>query len=412
MDIAIGAGTHPRRLWSINVFRLMAAGGATAALVSLLMALAFAGGRWLSPSGMKVESSIGLASSLTLALLSVPVFWIGVSGLRGSLAPPRVRPSGPLMWLLPLVPLLLGLGHWSVTTGRPTQIILPIAHVLVLGISGGITIVMALMAAPVISSWRAWMHFYSGLWITSILAIVAEVVLGVIGAVVILVAASQSPEVRELLQTLSRVLSNPAMLSDMQFVASFAFKPAVMFGVVFILGLAIPFVEELFKPIGVWLLLKWRPSRAQAFVGGVLGGAGFGLVESLFSLPNELAWSTTVTGRIGTVGLHAFTAGLGGLALSLLFQGGQRRRGALLFAGTVLLHGVWNFSLILSVYGALLTDAGVGTPPAATIGGIMIGAGMSALLLLAAVCYAGIPWVAGWLYRREKSSPAGQTSEV
>lgn len=388
-------------LWSPRTFRLMTICGLAASLVSAAMAWLYLGGPFAQRSGLGVTPWVGFAGSLMLIGLSIPAVWIGVSGLRGNPVPPHVRPPGRLLWVLPLVPMLIGLGHWALVTGRQPLIIVPVAHVLTLGIATGVTILLALLAAPVISWWRAWTHFFSGLWITSLFAILAEVVLGVAGILVLVFAAVLSPGVRELLQLLIQAATNTGQLSDTQFLSSIAFRPWVILTVLLVLGLAIPLIEELLKPIGVWLMLRLKPTQAQAFVGGVLGGAGFGLIESLFSLPNEMAWSTTVTGRIGTVGLHAFTAGLGGWALAVIFTQRHVRRGLLLFTGGVLLHGLWNISLILSLYGALLSDLSHGWALAATLGGMLIGASALTVLGLAAACFAGIPWVGGFLYRRE-----------
>lgn len=122
-------------------------------------------------------------------------------------------------------------------------------------------------------------------------------------------------------------------------------KPEVIFAAFLGISLIIPMIEEALKPLAIWFLLKRRLTPADGFVVGMLCGAAFALVESAFSLSTAggMDWGFTVLGRAGTGLLHVFTAGLNGWALAAAWQDARHIRQGMVYALTVLIHGIWNF---------------------------------------------------------------------
>lgn len=112
--------------------------------------------------------------------------------------------------------------------------------------------------------------------------------------------------------------------------------------------LFVPMVEELFKPLGVWFLMGKNITPSEGFFAGLLGGAGFALVESLLVMGSASdAWVSTVIGRTGTGLLHVTTAGILGWAMAKTWQDGKYQRISLTYLGMIFLHGAWNFFAVL-----------------------------------------------------------------
>jgi hypothetical protein len=104
----------------------------------------------------------------------------------------------------------------------------------------------------------------------------------------------------------------------------------------------VPLIEELFKPVGVWLLAGRRLSPAEGFASGVISGAGFALFENLAFTSTGGEWTASVVLRMGTGLLHILTAGLTGWALALAWSHRRYLRLLVIFFCAVLLHAIWN----------------------------------------------------------------------
>jgi hypothetical protein len=136
------------------------------------------------------------------------------------------------------------------------------------------------------------------------------------------------PENQELfLQTFTPYLSNPWLI-------------AIGIGYIAII---VPLIEELFKPLAVWLFGRKLTSPTQGFVLGMLSGAAFSIFESLnASADGSAAWALIVSARAGTGILHIVTSGLMGWGIASAFIEKRYGRLAACYGTAVLLHGVWN----------------------------------------------------------------------
>jgi RsiW-degrading membrane proteinase PrsW (M82 family) len=127
-------------------------------------------------------------------------------------------------------------------------------------------------------------------------------------------------------------------------------QPAVLFTVLSFTAGIVPLIEELFKPVGVWLLAGRRLTAAEGFVSGLISGAGFALFENLAFTSTGAEWTVSVVLRMGTGLLHILTAGLTGWALALAWSHRRYLRLLVIFFCAVLLHAVWNgLALVTSV---------------------------------------------------------------
>jgi len=153
------------------------------------------------------------------------------------------------------------------------------------------------------------------------------------------------------------------------------------------IALLVPLIEELLKPLAVWLFARQIESPAQGFALGVLSGAAFALVESLNAgADGSTSWAIVVSVRTGTSVLHMMTSGLVGWGIASAFK--EKRVGRLIAAyiSAVLIHGIWN----AAAAGTGLTALGesLGKPewlfnfaPALVCGLLVLGIGVTAMLV-------------------------------
>ncbi len=79
----------------------------------------------------------------------------------------------------------------------------------------------------------------------------------------------------------------------------------------------IPMLEELVKPLAVWLFGNQISTPAQGFALGALCGASFALLETFGVSAQSDDWTTLLLTRLGTDILHVTTAALMGAAIVL-----------------------------------------------------------------------------------------------
>jgi len=148
----------------------------------------------------------------------------------------------------------------------------------------------------------------------------------------------------------------------------------------------VPLIEELFKPLGVWLFGFQIETPTQGFVLGLLSGAAFALFESLnASADGSMSWGAIVTARAGTSLLHMTASGIVGWGIVSAFK--EKRYGRLVGAyfAAVLIHGIWNASAAGTGISAL--GETIGKPewltfaPALVCGLLVLAIGMFAVLI-------------------------------
>ncbi len=173
-----------------------------------------------------------------------------------------------------------------------------------------------------------------------------------------------------LMQSLNEGQLDPALLtriSDMLFT-----DPVIVALLIGLIAGLTPLVEELLKPLALWLFAGDRLTPAQGFLGGALCGAAFGLWENINALGSagEGGGTVILVLRVGSVLLHMTATGILGWGMACFWQkprqtqAGQPRQNqagqignALRLAGSYLLavglHAAWNLFAILSAAPAL-----------------------------------------------------------
>jgi hypothetical protein len=227
-------------------------------------------------------------------------------------------------------------------------IVLPLGGLLALGARG----------LPVGSRWQTWTVLGLAMTLGPLLLFALEILLAIFifaGAVAYIMT---QPELVTELQALSEqflVLGPGADPEEaLELLSPLLIRPAVMGIALLYIAVLVPAIEEIFKPIGVWLFAGKIDSPARGFALGALSGAGYALIETIGVSGQQTAeWASLLSSRIGTGLLHITTSALMGAAIVLAW----RRRRFLRLLGTyllaVLLHGLWNALAMLFTFSAV-----------------------------------------------------------
>jgi RsiW-degrading membrane proteinase PrsW (M82 family) len=151
----------------------------------------------------------------------------------------------------------------------------------------------------------------------------------------------------------------------------------------------VPVIEEIFKSLGVWLVIDRLSTPAQGFAMGVLSGAGFALAESLFaSVTTDATWAFTLSMRAISGAMHMLTAGLTGwgIAYARLEKRYLRLIGMVLLA--MLLHSAWNAGAVLAMAGGV--GVLLSTPDFDIFSSLMILAGAGLIFVLVSGVFVAI----------------------
>lgn len=338
---------RPQSAWVILALVGGIAGVAVSCFTLTLIPFAF-----LQPAALR---SINAASAATISFISISgVGLIGAPLAWHALR--RMRRDGIEMWRSDW--------FWVVVSGIVILLAL-IAGQLILflkwftGIIGVLqymaTMLAALMVLSItVGSWaklsklRVWGHLASGAWMAVPAAFIIEVVIAVVVAISVAMAlASFSPSEFSQLQRLFQLYQRTRNLT---LFSTWAAKPWVIALGFLMLSLVLPTVEELLKPLGIVFMLKRKPTPMESFVGGMLGGLGFAAVETLSNLTAiGDVWLITILARFGTMVMHGLTAGMVGWGWGQLAASRSAWNLIRSFLGAVILHGIWNASVVTIV---------------------------------------------------------------
>ncbi len=237
--------------------------------------------------------------------------------------------------------------------------------------------------------WRFFSVLGLGMTVGPILMIILEIIL----LVVIILAgfiylAVQKPDLFQEIINLTQQLqneTNPDFILNS--VAPYVANSAVIATLLGYIAFLVPLIEELLKPLAVWIFAKKIESPAQGFAMGMLSGGAFALLESLnASGDGSVSWPVIVSIRAGTSLLHMTASGLVGWGIVSAFQEKKAGRFFAAYFSAVAIHGIWNACAV----GAGISTIGelIGKPewlfniiPAAISGMAVLGIGMFVVLI-------------------------------
>lgn len=300
----------------------------------------------LTPLG----DSIFIAGIFFIGLLLVPST---VFALRRILSRPTIptkllgRRFGLVIFLLPI---LLFAGAWAVKNGSLWLIIL--LHLLAAVLVVAWLLWLAVRGIQLGSSQRSWGTFASGLVATPLLAFVLEILGGLLLLFTLGLYIGTNSELTRSLNALQNLV-NVSEQTAMQSLRPLLNDPVIFGLALFALSVAVPIIEELLKPLGVYLLLGRNLTRAQGFALGALCGAGFALAENLTRSLDANTLFLAPIARLGASALHIFTAALSGYALVRAKEEKRVMPLVGVFALNIFLHGLWNGMTFLTVAGVV-----------------------------------------------------------
>jgi len=298
------------------------------------------------------------ASLFMLALLCLPSVISSLSAASSG-NPPRwlSAPMPALNWLPVVLFVLTLLIRLVILPEEPTPGFLPA------GLTALAVVLPALwfLRLGAGSQWGKNPKRNSGLFtfslsFTTYFILILEMVLFFAVVVGVLAALARNPQVMEGLENLLPLLEGANLPPEelIELLAPLLSTPPIFIGILLLVALVIPMIEEAFKTLGVWLLKGRGISPAEGFVAGIVSGAGFALVEGLLNSAavassTSTDWLGFVVGRLGGTLLHIFNGGLLGWAMANAWQGKKPAKVVGIYFLTVLLHGIWNGLAILEL---------------------------------------------------------------
>lgn len=321
-----------------------------------------------------------------LALFAVPAFWLALRKILGhpEAVPADRRGLAAANIAMMAWPLVLLAGAWLSAMGTLGSYLLPPLTALASAVPIWWLIEMTRSRLGTFSPRRSWGALNFALFFSTPATMVVELLLLFVGAITAGVLLSLNPETAEQMLLISQKLieANGDIGALQEMFLPMLSNPWVILAALSVFSVLVPLLEELFKPLVVWVLLGLEAKPADGLVLGAVAGAGFGLVETLFNLSNpgvQSQWLALIVGRTGTNLLHITTTALIGWSMVSAWKSGKYARLGLAYFSAVLLHGLWNaFSLVSGLAETLL--------PSQPAGQLLAYAGLVGMLCVGMVC--------------------------
>ncbi len=245
--------------------------------------------------------------------------------------------------------IILGLAKLIENNQTAITLVMPILHILGFGIPIYFILSLVLRNSPPTNPQRPWFVFNYATIGGTFLSLIAEALIGLIAilGVTFLFMSNYGFFENFLPQFGSTSDLNPEKI---QKIAELLFsKPQAILVLMLMLSGATPIIEETLKPLGLFAMRKNPLTPADGFKYGAVSGAGFGLLESLFSSIQVTGseWVQLAVIRIGSDSMHILASGLVGWGIVSLFWYKGWKRFIVNFLIAAGLHGLWNSLAIL-----------------------------------------------------------------
>jgi hypothetical protein len=273
---------------------------------------------------------------------------------------PWLRRTHPVLWIFAL-PVILAIGYAVYQYQALSWVFLPPLHLLAVGIPVGWMLYLAVRGLPLGSSQRLWGVFDSGLVLAPVLISIFELLAAVAFMLLASFYIASQPELLTKIMTLATTMQEapPSPEALLEEFGPYIARPSVLLAVLIFGAVIVPLIEELFKPIGVWLLAKRRLRPAAGFAAGALSGAGYALFESLALTSGGQEWPALMVARIGTAAVHILTTAITGWALVEAWTRRRYLRLGISYLTAVAIHGLWNGLTIFSAFASLAEMQGL-----------------------------------------------------
>jgi PrsW family intramembrane metalloprotease len=280
-------------------------------------------------------------------------------------------------------------GGWVGANKTVNWLVLPVLTIPAVVLPLGVLLAVGIRNLPLGTRWQFWSVLGLGMTLVPFILLILEILIAVLLFFGLMAYLTTQPALLYRLQgVLQQILiQGPQSEAARTLLYPWLTKPAVIFTVLLYTSVLIPAVEELFKPLGVWLLGRKLDSPVQGFALGALSGASYALIETIGLSGQAGDWASLLLTRIGTGLLHITTSALMGAAIVFALR--QRRYLRLLgtYLLAITLHGLWNSSAMLYTFSDLakaldLRDRLSGVQPIAIIGLSVLAIGLFVILLV------------------------------
>lgn len=257
-----------------------------------------------------------------------------------------------------LLPVLIGAGYLLTKNAGLAAFSLPWLQLAVVAIPLVWVLETGRKNLSSFSAPQSWGLFSFSVTVTMPLIILVELLLitGIVVCFLIYLGITNPSFLNQLTVTIDRI-TNSASDRDaiIRILRPYINQPAVMYAFFGIMAGLVPLLEELFKPMALWFFCGRSLTPRQGFIGGMICGAAFALLESLGALANPAAeeWIVVAVGRVGTGILHISASGLMGWGMVYAWSKGRYGLLAAAYALAVSFHALWNTSALMAGMGEL-----------------------------------------------------------
>lgn len=300
----------------------------------------------------------------TIGLVFAPSLYYSWLRLRGKPVRDRALVVSPFFAILfALWPVLVYVGVKLPTESYSRLILLPIIHILSVVIPIFGLLWLGCQHLVTSSHQRNAGLLGSGVLLGTSLSMIIETLLLIFGFIVLVIVIVADPQLGLKLSHMADRINSANMDPDaiLRIISPALNSPITWAILLGFISVATPLIEEICKPIGLWFFARRGLTPRDGFISGMLSGAAFALVETLFNGMQDQpdAWLMIVTLRIGTGALHIFASGLMGYSMAKAWS---TRNYWNLFFGyliSVSLHGLWNaMAITLSLTQAVPPEQG------------------------------------------------------
>jgi hypothetical protein len=289
---------------------------------------------------------LGAASAVAMIVLA-PAVYLSLKRLTGWNIP--ALPSLPhgrgldaalfAVWLA-----LIGIGQSVIQYTDLETLIVPVINAATVIIPIVIVVRTGLRDLKAGSPERRWGVFSLGLVLGPLIIAISEILLILTLILIAAVFAALNPQLASGFQNFGTQLNLASSEEEIiNLLSPYLFQPVTIVVVLGFISVCVPIIEEILKPIGVWLGMNRILTPSEGFVMGILSGAGYALFESLGATSTGLdGWAVVTVTRAGTDVLHILNSGLMGWALVSAWHERKYLRLALTYLITILIHGIWN----------------------------------------------------------------------
>lgn len=261
-----------------------------------------------------------------------------------------------LSLILLIAVLSLLVGYWLGGFQTINWLVLPILTIPAIVLPLGALLLLGTRGLPIGTRWQTWSVLGLAMTLTPFFLLILEVIIAILLFIVIVAYILTQPELASQIQGVFQqiMILGPESEAARELLSPFLMRPGVILSALIYVAVLVPAVEEIFKPLGVWLFAAQLDSAAQGFALGALSGAGYALIETVGVSGQQTAdWASLLSSRIGTGLLHITTSAIMGAAIVLAWR--QRRYLRLLrtYLFAIFLHGLWNALATLYTFSTL-----------------------------------------------------------